>query len=139
LAIVAKGIRIELNCENVAAYCDEEKIRIVLDNLLSNAVKFSPERGLISIKLYKEHGDAVFEVADEGPGIPEPEREKVFEAFYRGTDTPIAAIKGSGLGLSIVKEYVTLHRGRIEVLEGPGAHFRIRFPRRKSDPRAAAA
>ncbi|MGZ5573267.1 MAG: HAMP domain-containing sensor histidine kinase, partial [Usitatibacter sp.] len=139
LPIVAKGIRIELNCENVAAYCDEEKIRIVLDNLLSNAVKFSPERGLISIKLYKEHGDAVFEVADEGPGIPEPEREKVFEAFYRGTDTPIAAIKGSGLGLSIVKEYVTLHRGRIEVLEGPGAHFRIRFPRRKSDPRAAAA
>jgi two-component system, NtrC family, sensor histidine kinase GlrK len=139
LAIVAKGIRIELNCENVAAYCDEEKIRVVLDNLLSNAVKFSPERGLISIKLYKEHGDAVFEVADEGPGIPAPEREKVFEAFYRGTDTPIAAIKGSGLGLSIVKEYVTLHRGRIEVLEGPGAHFRIRFPRRKSDVREAAA
>jgi len=139
LAIVAKGIRIELNCENVAAYCDEEKIRVVLDNLLSNAVKFSPERGLISIKLYKEHGDAVFEVADEGPGIPEPEREKVFEAFYRGTDTPIAAIKGSGLGLSIVKEYVTLHRGRIEVLEGPGAHFRIRFPRRKSDAAEEAA
>jgi two-component system, NtrC family, sensor histidine kinase GlrK len=139
LAIVAKGIRIELNCENVAAYCDEEKIRVVLDNLLSNAVKFSPERGLISIKLYKEHGDAVFEVADEGPGIPEPEREKVFEAFYRGTDTPIAAIKGSGLGLSIVKEYVTLHRGRIEVLEGPGAHFRIRFPRKKSDVEEAAA
>ncbi|MGZ5032154.1 MAG: ATP-binding protein, partial [Usitatibacter sp.] len=116
LAIVAKGIRIELNCENVAAYCDEEKIRIVLDNLLSNAVKYSPERGLISIKLYKDRGDAVFEVLDEGPGIPPHEREKIFEAFYRGTDTPIAAIKGSGLGLSIVKEYVTLHRGRIEVL-----------------------
>jgi two-component system, NtrC family, sensor histidine kinase GlrK len=139
LAIVAKGIRIELNCENVAAYCDEDKIRVVLDNLLSNAVKFSPEKGLISIKLYKEHGDAVFEVADEGPGIPEPEREKVFEAFYRGTDTPIAAIKGSGLGLSIVKEYVTLHRGRIEVLEGPGAHFRIRFPRKKGAVEEAAA
>jgi two-component system sensor histidine kinase GlrK len=139
LAIVAKGIRIELNCENVAAYCDEDKIRVVLDNLLSNAIKFSPERGLISIKLYKEHGDAVFEVADEGPGIPEPEREKVFEAFYRGTDTPIAAIKGSGLGLSIVKEYVTLHRGRIEILAGPGAHFRIRFPRRKGDAEEAAA
>jgi two-component system sensor histidine kinase GlrK len=131
LAIVAKNLRIELNCEHVTAYCDEEKIRVVLDNLLSNAVKFSPERGLVSIKLYTEHGDAVFEVFDEGPGIPEPEREKVFEAFYRGTDTPIAAIKGSGLGLSIVKEYVTLHRGRIDILEGPGAHFIIRFPRRK--------
>ncbi|HUP98196.1 MAG TPA: ATP-binding protein [Usitatibacter sp.] len=138
LAIVAKGIRIELNTENVAAYCDEDKIRVVLDNLLSNAIKFSPERGLISIKLYKERTDAVLEVADEGPGIPEPEREKVFEAFYRGTDTPVAAVKGSGLGLSIVKEYVTLHRGRIEILPGPGAHFRIRFPRRKSDLEEAA-
>lgn len=139
LAIVAKNLRIEMNCETVAAYCDEDKIRVVLDNLLSNAVKFSPERGLISIKLYKERGDAVFEVLDEGPGIPEPEREKIFEAFYRGTETPVAAIKGSGLGLSIVKEYVTLHRGRIEVLPGPGAHFRIRFPRRQADAKEAAA
>jgi two-component system sensor histidine kinase GlrK len=139
LPIVAKGIRIELNCEHVTAYCDEEKIRVVLDNLLSNAIKYSPERGLISIKLYKERGDAVFEVLDEGPGIPPTERDKIFEAFYRGTDMPVAAIKGSGLGLSIVKEYVTLHKGRIEVLEGPGAHFRIRFPRKKSEGDEEAA
>jgi two-component system sensor histidine kinase GlrK len=72
-------------------------------------------------------------VLDEGPGIPPHEREKIFEAFYRGTDMPVAAIKGSGLGLSIVKEYVQLHNGRIEVLEGPGAHFRIRIPRKKAE------
>jgi two-component system sensor histidine kinase GlrK len=137
LAIVAKGIRIELNLDNVTAYCDEEKVRVLLDNLLSNAIKYSPERGLISIKLYGEQGDAVFEVLDEGPGIPKPEREKVFEAFYRGTDVPIAAIKGSGLGLSIVKEYVQLHRGQVEILEGPGAHFRIRFPRKREMVEAA--
>lgn len=139
LAIVAKGIRIELNCETVAAYCDEDKIRVVLDNLLSNAIRFSPQNGLISFNLYKLQSDAVFEVSDEGPGIPEPEREKVFEAFYRGIDAPIAAIKGSGLGLSIVKEYVTLHRGRVEILEGPGAHLRIVLPRRKQDVEEAAA
>jgi len=139
LAIVAKDMRIELNCENVAAYCDEEKVRVILDNLLSNAVKYSPERGLVSIKLYKEHGDAVFEVLDEGPGIPAHDRDRIFEAFYRGADAPIAAIKGSGLGLSIVKEYVQLHRGRIEVLEGPGAHFRIRIPRKKAEAGEAAA
>ena len=123
----------------MTAYCDEEKIRIVLDNLLSNAVKYSPERGLISIKLYKESGDAVFEVLDEGPGISPTDRDKIFEAFYRGTDMPVAAIKGSGLGLSIVKEYVQLHKGRIEVLDGPGAHFRIRFPRKKADSAEEAA
>src|SRR4051812_20155233 len=139
LAIVSRNLRIELNCEPVAAYCDEEKIRVVLDNLLSNAVKYSPDRGLISIKLYEQEGDAVFEVLDEGPGIPQPERERVFEAFYRGADTPVSAVKGSGLGLSILKEYVTLHRGRVEILEGPGAHFRIHFPRRKADVEEAAA
>ncbi|QJR14413.1 sensor histidine kinase [Usitatibacter palustris] len=137
LAIVAKAIRVELNCENVTAYCDEEKIRVLLDNLLSNAVKFSPERGLISIKLYKDHANAVLEVSDEGPGIPASERDKVFEAFYRGTDSPLAAIKGSGLGLSIVKEYVQLHKGEVEILEGPGAHFRIRFPRKRDLEEAA--
>jgi two-component system sensor histidine kinase GlrK len=138
LAIVSKGIRIELATDNVAAYCDEDKIRVVLDNLLSNAIKFSPDRGLISFRLYKDAGDAVFEVSDEGPGIPAHEREKVFEAFYKGVDPPVAAVKGSGLGLSIVKEYVLLHRGRIEILEGPGAHFRIRLPRRQREVDEAA-
>ena len=106
LPIVAKGIRIELNLDPVTAYCDEEKLRIILDNLLSNAIKYSPDKGLISFKLYQDRGDAVFEVLDEGPGIPPAERDKIFEAFYRGT---------------------------IEVLEGPGAHFRLRFPRTKAD------
>ncbi|HUL56433.1 MAG TPA: ATP-binding protein [Usitatibacter sp.] len=139
LPIVAKDMRIELNCENVTAYCDEEKVRVLLDNLLSNAIKYSPDRGLISIKLYKEHNDAVIEVLDEGPGIPPVDREKIFEAFYRGADAPVAAIKGSGLGLSIVKEYVQLHKGRIEVLDGPGAHFRVRFPRKKTGTEEEAA
>ncbi len=132
LAIVTKGLRVDLNCEIVTAYCDEEKIRVVLDNLLSNAVKYSPEKGAIYIKLYKEHADAVLEVIDEGPGIALAEREKVFEAFYRDANAPPAAIRGSGLGLSIVKEYIQLHHGVVEVLDGPGAHFRIRFPRRKA-------
>jgi two-component system sensor histidine kinase GlrK len=123
----------------VTAYCDEEKVRVMLDNLLSNAVRFSPERGVIVVKLYKDRSDAVFEVADEGPGIPPQEHERVFEIFYRGTDAPIAAIKGSGLGLSIVKEYVQLHRGRIEILPGPGAHFRIRIPRKRDIESEAAA
>ncbi len=135
------GISLSLEVDDAlgAFRADERKFKQIMLNLLSNAVKFSPERGLVSIKLYKERGDAVFEVLDEGPGIPPHEREKIFEAFYRGADMPVAAIKGSGLGLSIVKEYVSLHKGRIEVLEGPGAHFRIRFPRKKADAENEAA
>jgi two-component system sensor histidine kinase GlrK len=139
LAMVAKGIRVDVNCEAVTAHCDEEKVRVMLDNLLSNAVKYSPERGLVTVKLYKDRADAVFEVADEGPGIPAPEREQVFDAFFRGTDAPLAAVKGSGLGLSIVKAYVQLHRGRVEILDGPGAHFRIRIPRKRDKEEEAAA
>ena len=105
----------------------------------SKAVKYSPERGPVSIKLYNQADDAVFEVLDEGPGIPAPERERVFEPFYKGMETPVSKVKGSGLGLSIVKEYVTLHRGRIDILEGPGAHFRLRIPRRQPDARGEAA
>jgi len=62
----------------------------------------------------------------------------VFEAFYKGADPPAAAVKGSGLGLSIVKEYVTLHSGRIEILGGPGAHFRLRLPRGQREVEEAA-
>ena len=139
LAIVAKGLRLDVNCESVTAYCDEEKIRILLDNLLSNAVKYSPRQGLITVKLYQERSEeAVIEVRDEGPGIPAPEREKVFEAFYRGADTPVASVKGSGLGLSIVKEYVQLHKGQVEILDGPGAFFRIHLPRKRDADEAAA-
>ena len=139
LAIVAKNLRVDLNCEIVTAYCDEEKIRVVLDNLLSNAVKYSPEKGVVAIKLYKERSDAVIEVIDEGPGIAPAEREKIFEAFYRDANAPPAAIKGSGLGLSIVKEYVQLHKGVVEVLDGPGGRFRIRFPRKQADGAEEAA
>jgi len=112
---------------------------VILDNLLSNAVKYSPELGLVSIKLYKDRGDAVFEVMDEGPGIAAHDRERIFEAFYRGIDAPASAVKGSGLGLSIVKEYVALHGGAVEVLAGPGAHFRVRLPRRQAERKEAAA
>jgi two-component system, NtrC family, sensor histidine kinase GlrK len=138
LAIMAKDLRVDLDCENLSALCDEEKVRVMLDNLLSNAVKYSPERGVVWIKLYHDRGDIVFEVADQGPGVPAAEREKVFEAFYRGTDEPVAAIKGSGLGLSIVKEYVRLHGGQVEILDAPGAHFRIRFPQKHALAEAAA-
>ena len=74
--------------------------------------------------------DAVFEVLDEGPGIPPHERERIFDAFYRGTDAPIAAIKGSGLGLSLVRHIVQAHGGDVIVDSAPGqgSKFTITLP-----------
>jgi two-component system sensor histidine kinase GlrK len=139
LPMVAKAIRIDARCEAVASYCDEEKVRVVLDNLLSNAIRHSPERGVIGVRLYRDQGDAVLEVSDQGPGIPEGHRERVFEPFYRGDDRPDAPVEGSGLGLAIVREYVQLHGGSIEILPADGAHFRVRLPRRREAQAEAAA
>ncbi|MCV4754072.1 ATP-binding protein, partial [Escherichia coli] len=66
---------------------------------------------------------------DEGPGVAPADRERVFEPFYRGERQPEGAARGTGVGLSIVQEYVAAHGGRVRLLpEGPGAHFRIELP-----------
>jgi len=135
--MVARGVRVDLNCENVTAYCDEEKVRVMLDNLLSNAVKYSPERASSPSSSTRTARRPSSRSTTKAPASPPRAREGVRGLLPR-TDAPIAAIKGSGLGLSIVKEYVQLHKGRIEVLDGPGARFRIRIPRRRDAGEAAA-
>ncbi|MDZ7810946.1 MAG: ATP-binding protein [Arhodomonas sp.] len=71
-------------------------------------------------------------MADQGPGIPAEERQRIFEAFYQGVDQPEGHVKGSGLGLSITREYVIAHGGRIEANQaGPegGTCIRVWLPR----------
>jgi two-component system sensor histidine kinase GlrK len=72
-------------------------------------------------------------VADSGPGIPPEERRQVFDAFYTGK-APGGHVKGTGIGLSVVMEFVSAHGGQIEIVDGEwqGAHFRIRMPLRSS-------
>jgi two-component system sensor histidine kinase GlrK len=72
----------------------------------------------------------VIDFADTGPGIPANERERIFEAFYTGSTPQAGPLKGSGIGLSVVVEFVAAHGGRVELGSGefPGAHFRIRMP-----------
>jgi two-component system sensor histidine kinase GlrK len=72
----------------------------------------------------------VIDVADAGSGIPSEERARVFEAFYTGRPPAGVQVKGTGIGLSVVLEFVNAHGGTIEIIDGeyPGAHFRIRMP-----------
>jgi two-component system sensor histidine kinase GlrK len=127
---LAKGITLASKCEDVTLVADEEKLRIIIDNLLSNAVKFTPESGTIRLTLEEADGSAVLDVADSGPGIAPQERQRIFDAFYQGGAVPSGQVRGSGLGLSIVKELVTVHHGSVEVIEGalPGASFRVTLP-----------
>ena len=105
---------------------DAEKLRVVVDNLVSNAVKYS--RDNVSVSIAPRERDVVLEVADDGPGVPEADRDKVFDWFFQGERPAAARVKGSGLGLAIAREFVVAHGGTIEALAGPGGRFRVTLP-----------
>jgi two-component system sensor histidine kinase GlrK len=131
LALLAQRVRLDVRVEDLTLFADRGKLRLILENLLSNAVKYSPRSGTIFVRARAEDADFVLEVADSGPGIPAEERGNVFDAFYTGR-APGGNVKGTGSGLSVVLEFVNVHRGSIEIVDGewPGAHFRIRMPMR---------
>ncbi len=133
LALLAQRVRLDVNVDDVSIAADRGKVRLILENLLSNAIKYTPRSGTIHIRARADAADLVLEVADSGPGIPPEERNQIFEAFYTGK-APAGHIKGTGIGLSVVMEFVTAHGGQIEIVEGEwaGAHFRIRMPLRSS-------
>ena len=129
LALRAKQLKLDVNVQDLTLSADSEKLRVMLDNLVSNAIKFSPPGGTISMRARSVEGEAQLEVLDEGPGIAAEERNLVFEPFYRGRNAADALVKGTGIGLSVVREYAQMHGGSAEVVDGGlGAHIRVRLP-----------
>jgi two-component system sensor histidine kinase GlrK len=128
--LLTKNIRLSTDLADISLFADREKICTVVDNLLSNAIKFTPPGGDISVCLTEQGELACLEVTDSGPGIEADEQELVFEAFYQGRRRPSGYVKGSGLGLSIAREYVLAHQGTIAVVDhqGPGARLRVTLP-----------
>lgn len=125
----ARQLQVLVEGGPLAVDVDPEKLRAALGNLLSNAIRFSPPGGSIRFALARQPGLACIDIRDEGPGVAEGDRARVFEPFYRGERQPEGAVKGTGIGLSIVREYIEAHGGRVELLpDGPGAHFRIELP-----------
>lgn len=131
LAALSKAQRVELELEPVMVEADAEKLRSIVDNLLGNAVKFTPPCGTIAVRAREGEGGIAIEVIDSGPGVPEVERDSVFESFFRGRVKAGGRVEGTGLGLAIAREYVEAHGGRITLLaEGQGGHFRVVLPKR---------
>ena len=132
LAALARMIAFDTHLEPAIVTGDAERIRTIVDNLVSNAIKYSPRSGTIDAKLRTRDGLAVLEVADEGPGVPNAERESVFESFFQGAPPTEGRVKGSGLGLAIAREYALAHGGRVEVVDrsdgARGACFRLVLP-----------
>jgi PAS domain S-box-containing protein len=109
---------------------DELRLEQVLYNLVQNAIKYSPEGGEITVMAQPEGQQAVITVTDEGVGIPAEDIPQVFERFHRATNISQIHISGLGLGLHLVKEFVTLHGGTVDVqsVVGQGSRFRVILP-----------
>jgi two-component system, sensor histidine kinase and response regulator len=111
---------------------DPAKMRQVVDNLLSNAVKYSPPGSTIRafVKHIASNSTCSFSVLDQGPGIPDDERDKLFKDFSRLSSKPTGGEKSTGLGLAICRKIVDAHHGQIVVENLPdrGCEFRVTLP-----------
>lgn len=122
----------EPHTTSILMLIDAPKMKQVVDNLLSNAVKYSPPGSTVTaiVGLNPEGGSCYFAVRDQGPGIPENERDKLFKDFSRLSAKPTGGEKSTGLGLAICRKIVEAHRGAIaaENLPGRGCEFRVTLP-----------
>ena len=108
---------------------DEDSIVSIVSNLVSNAIKYSPENSTVTITLMNKESHILFSVADQGQGIPNEEKNKIFNKFYRIGDENTRKQQGTGLGLFLVKYLVEQHNGSISVQKNSpkGAIFACKF------------
>ena len=125
-----KNINIVFNLESVNTYLDKDKISQVIVNLLSNAIRYTNAGGNIYIYAYKEKESIKIHFRDEGVGIPKESLNHIFERFYRVDESRSKDTGGIGVGLTIVKSIVDLHKGKIEVKskQNKGSEFIITLP-----------
>ena len=112
------------------AAVDARKVERILHNLLVNAAKHTPEGSRVWIACRADGDNVTITVSDDGPGIPEAYRDHVFEPFWQGPETQTAANPGTGIGLSLVRQFAALHGGRVWVDDRPGggAAFHVSLP-----------
>ena len=111
-------------------HADKEAITEAIINLLDNAVKYSSHRKEIVVRTGMKEGQTFVEITDKGVGISLKDQKAIFDKFYRVTHGEVHNVKGTGLGLALVKHIVDTHKGKIELISAPGvgSTFRLNFP-----------
>lgn len=125
-----KGLDIDIVLDEIQITADEDLLSQVWINLIHNSIKFTPSNGKICIELHQQTDKIVFSIKDTGQGISEADQPHVFERFYKADKSRTHSNGGSGLGLSIVKKIVEMHRGRVKVESslGSGTTFIVSLP-----------
>jgi signal transduction histidine kinase len=128
-------LELDLPIASVVVDADRDRLAQVIGNLFSNAIKYSPDGGVIEVRLRIERATARLSVTDEGVGIPREHQGRIFEKFFRG-GAVAAGIGGTGLGLAVAREIVEAHGGEIgfRSTEGIGSTFWLRLPLSGSAP-----
>ncbi len=131
------GFRVEVEPPDLALDGDPERLHQVFANLTDNAARFTPDGGEVVLTAVRQGPNVVFEVLDDGPGIPPESMTRVFERFYRTDEARSTDVGGSGLGLAIARGVVDLHGGRIraEQHEPHGCRMVVELP--DGDPAAS--
>lgn len=124
------AVHYELAAEPVLVWADAEKMLRVFYNLVGNSVKYMASQGQITLRSQMQAGQAVIEVEDTGPGMTAEQLDNLFVLYYRSEDAAKSPVKGSGLGLFIVKTMVEAHQGQVQVASQPGngSKFTVRLP-----------
>ena len=123
------AVRLDLDASEPCVIGDDASIQRIVTNLLSNAVKFTPPGGLVRLTTSVEGDSALITIDDSGVGISAPDRQRIFERFFRSGDQRKLSAPGTGLGLSIVRSLVELLRGSVDVHDSPlgGTRFIVRL------------
>jgi signal transduction histidine kinase len=132
----AVDVAVQVDPADLTADGDPERVHQVVANLLENAVRFTPRGGTVEVRARRNPQGVTIEVLDEGPGIPDSERTRVFERFYRADAARSSREGGAGLGLAIARWIVDLHGGEIhpEHRDPCGCRMVVTLPAHAGDP-----
>lgn len=140
LTVTAKNKNIYLHADGdisspIETMADFDKLTEVIYNITDNAIKYTDSGGEVTVGVSATGENVTVKIADNGPGIPDSEKDKIFERFYRLDDSRARDTGGTGLGLAIAREAVLMHGGKIEVISsvGKGTTFLVIIPKKNAD------
>jgi signal transduction histidine kinase len=135
-SLLGKNVRLAFRFEggeeaDYAIQGDFDLVRTLMESLIDNALKYTLPETTVAVEVW-DHGETIeFRVTDQGEGLKHEEKEKIFGRFWRGPKVETSSVKGSGLGLSIVRKIADLHHARLDVRSTPGvgSQFSVFFPK----------